>query len=85
MVSSLGNGNGSIPNRLGSHRVGSHISNGGAHGTTRSSPRKKLILNAFVEMCLWRHPDDKSSNFNSIQHWIDLAVLLQSAPAPNGP
>ncbi|KAK3635132.1 hypothetical protein LTR56_014904 [Elasticomyces elasticus] len=46
---------------------------------------KRLILNAFVESCsghqspgLWRHPDDRSSNFNSIKHWIDLAKLLEA-------
>ena len=26
---------------------------------------------------LWRHPDDRSSDFNSMQHWIDLARLLE--------
>ncbi|USW48864.1 Putative Luciferase-like domain-containing protein [Septoria linicola] len=54
------------------------------HAQSSAAPKKKLILNAFVEMCsghqspgLWRHPDDKSSNFNSIQHWISLAQLLE--------
>lgn len=69
-----------------------------------ASPKKKLIHNAFVEMCklyffdtsvshaqlistkigsghqspgLWRHPDDRSSDFNSVQHWIKLAKLLE--------
>ncbi|KAE9364292.1 putative xenobiotic compound monooxygenase, DszA family [Stipitochalara longipes BDJ] len=51
-----------------------------------SSPKKQLILNAFVENCsghqspgLWRHPDDESSDFNNIHHWIKLAKLLESA------
>ena len=26
---------------------------------------------------LWRHPEDRSSEFNSIQHWIDLAKTLE--------
>lgn len=46
--------------------------------------KKKLIINAFVESCsghqspgLWRHPRDKSWDFNNIQHWIDLAKLLE--------
>lgn len=51
-----------------------------------NGPRKSLILNAFVEMCsghhspgLWRHPDDQSANFTSVEHWIELARLLESA------
>jgi FMN-dependent oxidoreductase (nitrilotriacetate monooxygenase family) len=28
---------------------------------------------------LWRHPDDESSDFNNIHHWIKLAKLLESA------
>ncbi|THW77490.1 Nitrilotriacetate monooxygenase component A/pristinamycin IIA synthase subunit A [Aureobasidium pullulans] len=46
--------------------------------------KKQLILNAFVESCsghqspgLWRHPDDKSTEFNKIQHWVKLAQLLE--------
>ncbi|OOF90109.1 hypothetical protein ASPCADRAFT_135438 [Aspergillus carbonarius ITEM 5010] len=49
-------------------------------------PRKSLILNAFVEMCsghqspgLWRHPEDESYRFNDIDHWTELAKLLESA------
>ncbi|PWY84802.1 Nitrilotriacetate monooxygenase component A/pristinamycin IIA synthase subunit A [Aspergillus heteromorphus CBS 117.55] len=49
-------------------------------------PRKSLILNAFVEMCsghqspgLWRHPEDESHRFNDIEHWTELAQLLESA------
>ncbi|KAF2734690.1 putative xenobiotic compound monooxygenase, DszA family [Polyplosphaeria fusca] len=51
-----------------------------------SSPKKQLILNAFVEMCsghqspgLWSHPNDTSADFNSVEHWVDLAKLLESA------
>ncbi|KAK3055434.1 hypothetical protein LTR09_003354 [Extremus antarcticus] len=47
-------------------------------------PKKRLILNAFVEMCsghqspgLWRHPDDRSSEFNTVKHWVELAQLLE--------
>ncbi|KAH7130174.1 luciferase-like domain-containing protein [Dendryphion nanum] len=50
------------------------------------APGKKLILNAFVEMCsghqspgLWRHPDDRSHEFNNVQHWVELAKLLEEA------
>ncbi|KAF3359662.1 hypothetical protein VdG1_05151 [Verticillium dahliae VDG1] len=51
-----------------------------------ATPKKSLIVNAFVEMCsghqspgLWRHPDDQSHNFNSTKHWVDLAKLLEKA------
>ncbi|KAI4232316.1 MAG: hypothetical protein L6R40_007416 [Gallowayella cf. fulva] len=50
------------------------------------SAKKSLILNAFVEMCsghqspgLWRHPNDHSADFNDINHWVELARLLESA------
>lgn len=26
---------------------------------------------------LWRHPEDKSWRFNDIEHWTDLAKLLE--------
>lgn len=52
----------------------------------KSLPKKSLIMNAFVEMCsghhspgLWKHPLDHSSDFNSLDHWIELATLLESA------
>ncbi|KAH7163335.1 luciferase-like domain-containing protein [Dactylonectria estremocensis] len=48
--------------------------------------KKNLIINAFVMMCsghqspgLWRHPDDKSWQFKDIEHWVDLAKLLEDA------
>jgi len=48
--------------------------------------KKQLILNAFVESCsghqspgLWAHPDDQSSNFNDVKHWVKLAKLLEEA------
>lgn len=54
------------------------------NGETR--PRKSLILNAFVEMCsghqspgLWKHPEDESWRFNDLDHWIELAKLLEGA------
>ncbi|WPH01675.1 Hypothetical protein R9X50_00452600 [Acrodontium crateriforme] len=47
--------------------------------------KKRLILNAFVETCaghqspgLWRHPDDRSSDFNQLSHWTDLARKLEA-------
>lgn len=27
---------------------------------------------------LWRHPDDQSTRFNDITHWIELAKLLEA-------
>ncbi|KAK3689290.1 luciferase-like domain-containing protein [Podospora appendiculata] len=51
-----------------------------------AKPKKSLIINAFVEMCighqspgLWRHPDDQSHRFNDIEHWVELAKLLEEA------
>ncbi|KAH7323133.1 luciferase-like domain-containing protein [Stachybotrys elegans] len=48
--------------------------------------KKSLILNAFVMMCsghqspgLWRHPDDQSWRFQDVDHWVQLAKLLESA------
>jgi alkanesulfonate monooxygenase SsuD/methylene tetrahydromethanopterin reductase-like flavin-dependent oxidoreductase (luciferase family) len=56
------------------------------NGHTNGTAKKKLILNAFVESCsghqspgLWQHPDDESSQFNSIHHWTKLAKLLEDA------
>ncbi|KAL1870909.1 hypothetical protein VTK73DRAFT_2364 [Phialemonium thermophilum] len=58
----------------------------GEASTGSSSPKKQLIINAFVEMCsghqspgLWRHPDDQSWRFDDIQHWVELAKLLEEA------
>ncbi|EOD51372.1 putative xenobiotic compound protein [Neofusicoccum parvum UCRNP2] len=60
---------------------------GHANGYTNgaAAPKRKMILNAFVEMCsghqspgLWRHPDDQSTNFNSVHHWINLAKTLEA-------
>lgn len=28
---------------------------------------------------LWRHPEDESHRFNDVDHWIELAQLLESA------
>lgn len=51
-----------------------------------SRAKKQLLLNAFVESCsghqscgLWQHPDDESSDFNDIHHWVRLAKLLEGA------
>ncbi|PSK55455.1 hypothetical protein B9Z65_2844 [Elsinoe australis] len=60
-------------------------SNGGVNGD--SKPQKKnIIINAFVEMCsghqspgLWRHPEDESWKFNDVDHWVNLAKLLEEA------
>ncbi|KAJ4422970.1 hypothetical protein N0V82_002364 [Gnomoniopsis sp. IMI 355080] len=46
--------------------------------------KKQLIINAFVESCsghqspgLWRHPRDRSWDFNNVKHWVELAQLLE--------
>ncbi|KAF3762198.1 hypothetical protein M406DRAFT_63189 [Cryphonectria parasitica EP155] len=48
--------------------------------------QKRLIVNAFVEMCsghqspgLWRHPEDQSWKFTDVDHWVELAKLLEQA------
>lgn len=53
---------------------------------TSGHRKKSLILNAFIESCsghqspgLWRHPNDLSSNFNDIEHWVELAKLLENS------
>ncbi|KAJ9134873.1 Nitrilotriacetate monooxygenase component A/pristinamycin IIA synthase subunit A [Coniochaeta hoffmannii] len=53
---------------------------------TSGTGKKRLIINAFVEMCsghqspgLWRHPDDQSSRFTDVEHWVELAKLLEDA------
>ncbi|OCK80018.1 putative xenobiotic compound monooxygenase, DszA family [Lepidopterella palustris CBS 459.81] len=58
----------------------------GRDGTNGDRKKKSLILNAFVEMCsghqspgLWQHPDDQSTQFNDVDHWVALAKLLESA------
>lgn len=28
---------------------------------------------------LWRHPEDESHRFNDVDHWVELAKLLESA------
>jgi alkanesulfonate monooxygenase SsuD/methylene tetrahydromethanopterin reductase-like flavin-dependent oxidoreductase (luciferase family) len=28
---------------------------------------------------LWRHPEDESHKFNDIDHWVELAQLLEAA------
>lgn len=62
---------------MASSSVGQNHSSGG-------SAKKKLIINAFVESCsghqspgLWRHPRDRSWDFNNVQHWVELAKLLE--------
>ncbi|KAH0844966.1 hypothetical protein AYO21_04111 [Fonsecaea monophora] len=59
--------------------------NGASEAHAGSHPvKKQLILNAFVETCsghqspgLWRHPADKSHEFNKLSHWAELAQLLE--------
>lgn len=45
---------------------------------------RELRLNAFAmntvghqSQGLWRHPDDKSADYRSIEHWVDLARVLE--------
>ena len=50
---------------------------------SESAP-KHLIINAFDMMCpslqtagLWKHPKDKSRDYNTIEYWTNLAQLLE--------
>jgi len=47
-------------------------------------PKKKILLNAFNMNCvghinhgLWTHPRDRSSDYNTLSYWTDLAKLLE--------
>ena len=47
---------------------------------------RQIRFNAFDMNCvahqssgLWRHPDDRSRNYNTLSYWTDLAKLLESA------
>ncbi|KAF2799064.1 alkanesulfonate monooxygenase [Melanomma pulvis-pyrius CBS 109.77] len=54
------------------------------NGSTK--PKKQLILNAFainapahLSPGLWRHPRNKTADFNKLKFWTDLAQLLDRA------
>lgn len=45
---------------------------------------KKILLNAFNMNCvghihhgMWTHPQDRSTEFNSLSYWLDLAKILE--------
>lgn len=45
---------------------------------------REILFNAFVMNCvthqspgLWRHPEDRSTNYTSVKHWAGLAQLLE--------
>lgn len=47
-------------------------------------PKKQLILNAFDMPCsghqapgLWKHPEDQSEKFDTLEYWTNLAKLLE--------
>ncbi|KAL8788281.1 MAG: hypothetical protein Q9195_007378 [Heterodermia aff. obscurata] len=51
---------------------------------TSSNGSKKWIMNAFamsspghVAAGLWRHPENRSQQYNDIDYWIDLAKILE--------
>ncbi|KAG7660329.1 uncharacterized protein J8A68_006166, partial [[Candida] subhashii] len=51
---------------------------------SNKQPKKKLILNAFAMACsghqapgLWKHPEDQSRHYNTIEYWTHLAQLLE--------
>ncbi|ODQ82587.1 hypothetical protein BABINDRAFT_29930 [Babjeviella inositovora NRRL Y-12698] len=52
--------------------------------TTARNERKPLIINAFAMATsghqspgLWKHPEDKSPEYNTIEYWTNLAELLE--------
>jgi len=47
-------------------------------------PAKKILLNAFNMNCvghihhgMWTHPDDRSTDFNDLGYWLELAKMLE--------
>lgn len=49
-----------------------------------SQPKKQILMNAFNMNCvghihhgMWAHPEDRSTDFNSLSYWLDLAKLLE--------
>ncbi|CAG2149014.1 LLM class flavin-dependent oxidoreductase [Cupriavidus plantarum] len=47
-------------------------------------PRKEILLNAFNMNCvghinhgLWTHPRDRSTEYNTLEYWIDQARILE--------
>lgn len=49
-----------------------------------SQPKKQILMNAFNMNCvghihhgMWTHPEDRSTDFNSLNYWLDLAKLLE--------
>ena len=47
-------------------------------------PRKQILLNAFNMNCvghinhgLWTHPRDRSTEYNTLEYWIDQARILE--------
>lgn len=52
---------------------------------SETSPTRTIRFNAFDMNCvahqspgLWRHPQDRSSNYNTLDYWVDLARLLET-------
>ncbi|MDN6110878.1 MAG: LLM class flavin-dependent oxidoreductase, partial [Enterobacterales bacterium] len=49
-----------------------------------SQQKKQILMNAFNMNCvghihhgMWTHPEDRSTDFNSLSYWLDLAKLLE--------
>ncbi|MEZ2697053.1 NtaA/DmoA family FMN-dependent monooxygenase, partial [Hafnia alvei] len=49
-----------------------------------SQQKKQILMNAFNMNCvghihhgMWTHPEDRSTDFNSLNYWLDLAKLLE--------
>lgn len=51
---------------------------------SQTAPGKEIIVNAFNMNCvghinhgLWTHPDDRSTDYTRLDHWTDLARILE--------
>ncbi len=58
---------------------------GGVSDPASSLHRRPIRFNAFDMNCvahqspgLWRHPDDRSWDYTTLDYWVDLAILLES-------
>lgn len=56
-----------------------NLVSGSQQQRTQTIPTPKQPGSGHHSPGLWQHPDDRSSNFNNVEHWIDLAQLMEAA------
>ena len=61
-----------------SNRVRLKTANSSSHVDGKAA-KQLLTGSGHQSPGLWRHPEDRSSRFNDINHWVELAKLLESA------